>query len=98
MCSKDTTYTRNGCDGWKSTSLEECKSKCSRNDSPSGCQNGNTCRYVIWESNNKFKPGWCHLASDSCNIIDVLDHPDLELWVTARGHSGKNNNYLAHVK
>ena len=88
-CSRDTTYTKNGCDGWARVSLEDCKRKCSINESPSNCENGETCRYVVWHANPWWLPGWCHLASDSCNIVsDENDSPPAELWIKNRAESG----------
>ena len=55
------------CDGWAYTSLEECKRKCDRNEAPPGCQS-RECRYVVWDYNRDWLPGWCQLATVGCKI------------------------------
>ena len=62
-------YTRisGKCDGWRFTSLEECKRKCNRNEAPPGCAS-QPCAYVIWDDNMDVSPGWCQLATSSCTI------------------------------
>ena len=99
QCSRNTTYTLHGCDGWARVSLDDCKKKCSNNESPGNCQKGHACRYVIWDPNPDWLPGWCHLASDSCNIVlDGNPYSMHELWLKDRSASGKNHSYLCHLR
>ena len=60
------------CDGWPNMSLEECKLKCAENEIPKECKGGrnnsSVCKYVIWDANHNFPPGWCQLADRPCEI------------------------------
>ena len=61
------TGVKGRCDGWSRVGLEECKQKCNRNEAPGGCKSM-PCKYVIWDNNPDFPPGWCQLATDGCQI------------------------------
>ena len=71
-CSESSQYTKfNGCDGWKGTSLEECKKHCDSNNKPDGCgNNGEVCQYVVWDNNTDHQ-GWCQLANQECKAIET---------------------------
>ena len=64
------TYTGSAsCDGWKGISLEECKSKCTKNELPSSkCpRQGVECVYAGHSA-------WgCHLADATCKPINKDD-------------------------
>ena len=64
-CNNESVYTKNGCDGFLVSSLEECKERCSFNDNPPECPTSNVCKYVLWNPFGRI----CHFASDECNII-----------------------------
>ena len=73
-CNHSALYTYTGdskCDGWRNTTLQGCKDKCSRNDVPSGCTHivDKQCRYAQWNPS-----GWCHLADKTCKIINSPFH------------------------
>ena len=78
-CAEDTKYfitNRNRCDGWPNMSLEDCKLKCSKNEIPNECNgnpnNSSFCKYVIWDANPYFPPGWCQLADRPCKASNVM--------------------------
>ena len=69
-CDTSSIYTdKHGCNGWKLEGAEKCREKCSNNEVPDQkCQKGKVCAYALYTDlpNNP----WCHLADDSCNMIE----------------------------
>ena len=70
ICDKPSIYTgKDGCNGWRLQGAEKCQEKCTNNEVPdTKCDKGKTCAYALYTDlgNNP----WCHLADDSCNVID----------------------------
>jgi len=77
-CSANSTYTAQhniqGCDGWQSVTLDDCKQKCLDNEIPAGCSNTNNdvCKYVVWDD-NRHHGGWCQLANENCELVEAID-------------------------
>ena len=61
------TRLRGKCDGWSRTSLDQCQKKCDNNEVPPGCPR-QQCKFVIWDFNRDWLPGWCQLATAGCRI------------------------------
>ena len=54
-----------GCNGWASTNLQECRDLCIRNDIPISCSRmlNKTCNFFIWDREAYNFTGHCHLAN-----------------------------------
>ena len=61
--------------------------KCTNNESPPNCPQSNICKYVIWERNRDYLPGWCQLASTTCILIpkEPKAMSETETWMKKFG-------------
>jgi len=77
-CNKRSLYTfagRSYCDGWGSSSLYECITRCRYNDIPtSNCPRHPKCAYVEYDHRHN----WCHLADSSCKM--EATGSDISIW------------------
>ncbi|CAH0370189.1 unnamed protein product [Pelagomonas calceolata] len=64
----------NVCNGWPSTSAEECQQKCLVSEIPDGCTApaNYKCKYAWWHDNPDWQPGWCHNFV-ACDVVDSYD-------------------------
>lgn len=79
--SSSVTYTLDGGDGWARKSAEDCQRLCDQNAHPNGRSSppGGECKFVIWDDNRDWPPGWCQLAI-SCEPSGRIPIRSSKIW------------------